>query len=344
MNPGLHLIWGDDDFALGQEEARLTREVVDPAWGAMNLNVLDAAAPASTAIAAAMTMPFGPGGRLVVVRDCPYFKPRKKADGGEEAAAADEAESEDAKALLSLFERGLPGGCHLLFVVRGAVDKRTGVAKQALQSCRCQEFAVPRSKPWEEGPAPELVRWVEERARERGARCSHEAAQELVVRVGADRLQLDQELAKLATYAADAPVDTAIVRLLSPSGEGDVFALAQAICRRQVAQAVVLLNRLLDVEPALKLLATLGSSFRRYLATARYRDLGMSADAIVRATGGKPFTIKRDLETARQWRVEQLERALEHFVEADLTLKTRSSGKAQERIVLEVLIAKLATT
>lgn len=322
----LMLLWGEDSFAIKAAEDSLIARVVDPGFASMNLNILEGPATApSQAVSAAATMPFGPGGRLVLVRDCPYFS-AGKFEGADEVEVLEE-----------IAAKGLPPGCHLVFSVHKNIDKRLAQTKAILGKAAVIEF--PALKPWEDRA---IVDWLMEQARGRGIKLGTDLAQELVASLGTDRWQLGNELSKLETYANGEPITHEMVRILAAPGESDVFGVLESISRRRPLEAVAQLRKMLVSEAALKILATMATMMRGWLHVKLLAEQGMNADAIAKAQGAKStFKIKKDLESARSWTSYQLQEALSLLLEADTALKT-SSGKSNEALHLESLIVRLA--
>lgn len=320
------LLWGDDTYALKAAEEALVARIVDPGFASLNFNLLEGPATApSQAVAAAGTMPFGPGGRLVIVRDCPYFSAGKFTGDDEVEALAD------------ALEKGLPPACHLVFSVPRGIDKRLAQTKAILAKAEVREFSLGKS--WDDRPA---IEWLMNEARTDGIKLGNDVAQALVSALGSDRWRLRNELSKLAAYAGGAPIGVEMVALLSPPGETDVFAVLQAIAERKPVEAIARLRKLLVTEAALKLLSTMATMMRGWLQTKLLAERGMNADAIAQALGAKStFKIKKDLEQCRNWSSGQLRRALALLLEADVALKT-GSGRGKEALQLEQLLVQLA--
>lgn len=326
QTPAILLLWGEDTYSVRAAEEALIAEVVDPGFTAMNLNLLDGVSTApSQAIASAATLPFGPGGRLVIVRDCPYFS-SAKFDGASEISA-----------LIDLFDKGLPGGCHLVFSVSRSLDKRLNQTKAALSKGTVREF--PLAKPWDDRP---IVDWLMSEARKQGVLLGNDVAQALVSSLGTDRWKLGTELSKLGTYAAGTAITLETLAILASPGETDVFEMLQAVADRKPVTAVTRLRRLLVTEAALKVLATMATMMRSWLQVKILSEQGLSPEAIAQALGAKPSKAKKDLEQCRQWSSKQLQKALGLLLDADTALKS-TSGRASEALQLERLLVQLAT-
>lgn len=319
------LFWGEDAYSLKVAEDALIAAVVDPGFQSMNLNVLDGRTvlPSEVAAAAA-TMPFGIGGRLVLVRDCLFF-------------SAGKSQGEEVQGLVDLILKGLPPGCHLVFSVSGNIDKRLTQTKAILDKVDAREFGG--AKPWEE--KSRAIDWLMSQAREQGVRLGNDVAQAMVESMGLDRWKLANELDKLATYALGAPITLEMLAMLGAPGETDVFAVLQAIGDRNAVEAVTRMRRLLVTEAAIKVLATMATLMRSWLQVRTLAEKGMGQDAIAQALGAKPFKVKKDLESSRKWSSRQLQAGLSLLLETDVALKT-SSGRHVEALQIEKLLVRLA--
>lgn len=321
------LLWGEDSYSLKAAEDALIAAIVDPGFQSMNLNVLEGpTTPPSMVAAAAATMPFGLGGRLVLVRDCPYF-------------SAGKANAEEVQGLVDLILKGLPQGCHLALSVTGSIDKRLGHTKAILGKVDAREFGG--AKPWEERGI--AVNWLMGQAREQGVKLGNDVAEAMVDSLGIDRWKLSNELAKLATYADRTPLTLEVLAVLGSPGETDVFAVLQAVGDRNAVEAVVRMRKLLVTEAALKVLATMATLMRSWLQVRAMAERGMNADAIAQALGAKStFKVKKDLESSRKFTSRQLQKALSLLLETDVALKS-GSGRQYEALQLERLLVRLAT-
>lgn len=321
------LLWGEDTYSLKAAEDALIAAIVDPAFQSLNLNVLEGPATTPSQVAAAAaTMPFGLGGRLVLVRDCPFFSAGKGAN------------SEDIQGLVDLVLKGLPPGCHLVFSVPGSIDKRLTQTKAILGKVDGREFGG--AKPWEERGL--AVNWLMSQARDQGIKLGNDVAEAMVDSLGIDRWKLSNELAKLATYANGTPISLDMLAVLGSPGETDVFAVLQPIGDRNAVEAVARMRKLLVTEAALRVLATMATLMRSWLQVRTMAERGLNADAIAQALGAKSsFKVKKDLESSRKFNSRQLQTALALLLETDVALKS-GSGRQYEALQLERLLIRLA--
>ncbi len=178
-----------------------------------------------------------------------------------------------------------------------------------------------------------LLPWIRARAALRGAALAADALAELAT-LGADTERLEQELAKLAAYAAGATITLEDVhRLVSGAIEADVFALTRAVVRHDPRTALATLDRLLaDGQAVQQIIALLLWQFRVLLfasvlekpspAGAARPDPERMAKAIHSSAGA----ILRWRTEARGARQADVPRAYESLYATDVAIK---SGRAR---------------
>lgn len=324
------LLWGDDTFQIQAAERHLSETLVDPAWEAMNLTCLDGATTSfREAIALASTFPFGPGGRLVVVRECPYF--------AEAVPAADADPSPAWQELLAGLLRGLPDNCHLLFEVPRAISAQAKFLHQRIPSMDLQALQLNHGFDTRAD-----VTWLQEQVRAMQLPMNQDLVAHFFKRVGPDRHRQVQELRKLAAYAGSEPMTREMLTLIVCPHEPDVFGVLDAIGARDAAGAVLQLRRLLTGEPGIKILAAMATMLRRVLWYLLLSERGLGAEAIAKETKVKPGSVLFQLRKYPGWTSRELAHALELLLETDLALK-HGSGRAREQILLEGVVTRLAS-
>ena len=329
------VLHGEDAFGADAALEKCIEELVDPSWRAMNLSVFEGDAPFAEVVSAATSVPFF-GQRVVVMRDCPWFAPatRKAADDGGD----DGPGGADSRAIVDFLKQGLPEGCHLILRCNRKINGSLGTTKALLAAARNDKASVKEFA----GPDPfkpeTTVAWVGQHAARTGRGISDEAAELLVGRLGQDRYRLDNELAKLASYAGDRAITASDVRLLSPPGDSDVFKLVEHLLRRDLAATVVDLRKLLVHDHSLRILATISSSLLGYLQEKAFSERRMSPDDIAARLKRHPYRVKLELKRLERWTSRQLLAAVQQVAAAESRLKRTSEA---DDLVLEQMIAQI---
>ena len=335
--------WGDDDYALERATERLAGRM-EAATGAPveRWRVRgDVRTPGEVAERIAViaervgTAPFFGGGTLVVVVE-PGGLARAKKEHPTIAEVIGAVAPGNGLAFVETLDS---------FGKRSAALEALGLAV-AQAGGEVREIRAPK-----EG---QMVRWIEERAAERSVRLARSAAQELATRVGAfvregdiDRRRQGRlavsELEKLALYRAGGDITAEDVRLLVPEAiPGSMWALLDALAARQTADAVGLLERLVESTPVPVLLAVVHRRIRELIQVADLLASDTTPADIIRILRIKPYPAEKLINHARNWTPEELESSLEGLLELDVAIKG-SDGQlvtdGQVRLALTLWIA-----
>jgi DNA polymerase-3 subunit delta len=182
------------------------------------------------------------------------------------------------------------------------------------------------------------VAWLTRRARFHGVAIEPEAAQVLAELAGEDAEGADQELAKLRDYVdGERPIRVADVELLTSfHGQPDVFAMVDALGKRDARTALDRLQRLLQEEDPHYAFVMVIRQFRLLLRAREALDAGKNP---LQALGVHPFVAGKVAEQARNFRLSDLERVYRRLMEIDLADK---SGGSQLEATLVGLFAAVA--
>ena len=217
----LILVYGDDTFRAQEKMGRLREAFVEKHDRAgFNLAEFGSGDKVGEILQAVSSHPFMGSKRMVVIRD---LVATTKADGKDQwASLASTPES----SIVVLWETMEPKALEkkpLFAVLSKGVDART--------------YPFPLL----EGSA--LSKWTNERIAERGGAIAPDALRELCDRVGGDLWQMDNEIGKLIAYASGRQIALADVdALVRATFDGEIFALVDAISRKESARAIRLLE------------------------------------------------------------------------------------------------------
>jgi len=241
-NPNLHFVTGSDEAEVRRTAQGLAASLAPPDGGDFGIETIEA--PADTVdcsidmvdrtLQAVLTLPFF-GGKLVWMKSVTFLK--------DSVQGRSEAVQEALEKLLMTLEEGLPSGITLL-ISAPEPDKRKSFYKtlSAMANttvCDKPDFGFNATE-------DDLIDWVIDRCRSRGAKIEEQAAVVLTTRVGANTGQLDSELAKLVTSAAEGSMITEqLVRDLVPfTRAGGIFDLSDAINKRNLPLCIDTLQQL----------------------------------------------------------------------------------------------------
>lgn len=187
----------------------------------------------------------------------------------------------------------------------------------------------------------DLVEWIVQRTRKKGARIASDAAQQLAAFGSEDLRTMDNDLEKLAVYAGAREITSEDVRaLVTDAREANIFAFVDAVGEGNAKTALTVLHGLLfDGAPAAYLLTMIVRQFRLLL---QVRELGGSAtspDEVASRLGVHRFVAQKLMQQARRFSLERLEGAYRSLVETDMAIKT---GQMDAEAALDLLVVELA--
>jgi len=296
----VYVLAGPDTLARDEAFEKLKAAFLG-ADGDMNLDLFDGnEADAGKILSAAATLPFFGGRRLIAVR---------RTDG---LGTADMNRLSDGL-------DGLPAVNCLVFLWDERPDQRT-VLVQAVKGAGAVAVFWP---PFEN----QLPQWVSDRAARFKKRMDRAAAEALLEAVGPRLPDLYQEIAKLALYVKDNPaITTADVAALR--GERVSFQFMEwerALWRRDRAKSLAVLTaqKELGESPEALLPQVVRAVQKMWMAKALFQERRGDDRAVFEALRVKSLDVQRDLRASLpRWTWDELLRATDALVEADLAMKT----------------------
>ena len=173
---------------------------------------------------------------------------------------------------------------------------------------------------------------------------SGEAAKLLVDLIGSEMGQLDQELAKLATYIGTATrIESEDVdKLVGNSRAENMWKIFDAIGAGNGGQALTMLDRLFEQgEEPLRILGAFSLQLRRLAQAARWNQLGQPLARALERAGVPPFATRACEQQLRHLGRRRADQLYDWLLEADQGLK--GSSQLSPRTVLERLVVQLAS-
>lgn len=180
----------------------------------------------------------------------------------------------------------------------------------------------------------ELRTWIQQRGAEHGATLVPAIADELVMRVGGDTWRLENEIAKLAAFAGDAPIDSGMIAALVPTEHSeDMFGMIDAMSGGRPAYA---LRKLAEERSAgvddFPLFGMLARQIRLLLQVKSLLEdrPGSGKQDVAQAFGIHPFVAQKvlaeasrhEFSTIRAWHslATELDIAMKRGVAADIAV------------------------
>lgn len=306
------LIIGEEDYLAEDALARLIDQALPAEDRALNLDVLDAAAPIGELLTRLDTAPFFGPSRVVVVRRLEAMR------------------DADQDALSAYLDRG-DSPTLGLYVAR-ELDRRRRLFqtfRRVATIVECRPLA-PR----------DLPAWVHQRITASGKHAAPGATESLVALAGGSLRDLEHEVAKLTAYVGDRPQITRadVDAIASRLGEASIFTLADAVGGGDAARALVALHDNLSTHEPLHVLFMITRQFRLILrARALAKSLSGGDTGLADQLGVHPYVARKVTEQARGYRTDQFPGIFAALEGADQAIK---SGSAP-RLALETLIVQL---
>jgi len=188
----------------------------------------------------------------------------------------------------------------------------------------------------------ELTNWVNQRIQNRGGMINRQALEKLVTRVGSDLWQMDNEIAKLVSYAKKQPIDQKMIdQLVRASFEGQIFALVDAVSRKNTQDAITLLKE--ERWSGANDFSIMGMLARqiRILIAARSsldNDSSVSKQELANTSGIHPFVAQKALQQARGFVLDDLLRTHDLLFRMDRDMKR---GGIDAGLAVDLLVTQL---
>lgn len=323
--PVVYLLHGDDEFAIAQFLSLLESKLGDAALIAMNLTRLDGRSfPLDELLSIAAAMPFLAQRRIVVL-----YHPLARLN----SPAARQK-------LVSMLEQIPPTTALVLVEYRQLTEEKERKqgklhwlekwAETDKERIYLQAFPLPKGR--------QLAERLQKQAKEAGGQITLEAAALLASLVGEDIRLADQEIHKLLAYVNyRRPVEPDDVQnLTADSGQGDIFAMVDALGNRDGRKALRMLHRLLEQQDAFAIFGMITRQFRLLLLARDALERGVPAGAMARELKIHPFVADKISFQAPNFSLPTLETVYRRLLDLDEALKT---SQIEGDLALETLVA-----
>ena len=325
-----YLLHGEDEFSRAETLARLKEKMGEPALAELNTTILEGRKTTLAELKhVCNAVPFLAERRLVIVHGLLRWL-----EAGESGGKRPAAKEEYLSGLLEYLPH-LPESTRLIFVEDKTIKPGHPLYKLAqAEGAYIKEFPLLKGK--------KLAGWVQRRVKSKGGEITPAALKTLVTFVGNDLRLLNQEIEKLLTYVDRArPIEEEDVRLLvSYTQEANVFEMVDAIGQRNSEQALRLLHKLLEDGAApLALLGMITRQFRIMMQIKELQGEGLARSEIGQRLQLHPFVVQKGARQARNFTMEQLERAYDRLLETDWAIKT---GRLEPVLALDILLIRLS--
>lgn len=309
-----YLLFGEEAYLKHQYKEKLLN-ALNPDGDTMNFSRYEGKGiDVKQVIDLCETMPFFAERRVILLEDTGFFKNKC-----EEFAD---------------YMKNLPDYLVLVFA-ESEVDKRSRMYKAVKSGGRVTEFAKQDEKT--------LMRWAAGLLGKEGKKITQRDMEFFLTKTGTDMGNIRMELEKLIMYTEGQDIVTAedIEAICVTQTTNKIFDMVRAVTEKNQKRALELYYDLLTLkEPPMRILFLLAKQFRQLLLTKKMTGEGASQNEIATRLGVPSFVVRNISACARSYTVEELEKAVEDFVDAEEAVKT---GRLGDVLSVELLIVKYSS-
>lgn len=309
--PVVYLLHGDDEFAIAQFVSEIEDKLGDPALASMNITRLDGRTyNLDELLSVAGAMPFMTRRRMVILT---HPLTRLTSPSARQKFLAQLSQVPPSTALVLIEHKPLTDERARR---KGDVNWLEKWALAAGDRVFMRSFPLPKGKAME--------RWILEHGRTAGGEISPQAAELLATLVGDDPRLAGQEIQKLLTFVNyHRPVQPEDVESLTADmGQGDIFAMVDALGNQDGRRAIGMLHRLLEEQDPVSIFGMIVRQFRLLLLAREVLDNGGRTGEIARELKIPPFVAEKVSVQARHFDLPVLETVYHRLVEIDEAMKT----------------------
>ena len=309
-----YLLFGEEAYLKQQYKEKLLN-ALNPDGDTMNFSRYEGKGiDVKQVIDLCETMPFFADRRIILLEDTGFFKNKCEE--------------------LADYMKSLPEYLVLVFA-ESEVDKRSRMYKAVKSSGRVTEFAKQDEKT--------LMRWAAGILGKEGKKITQKDMELFLTKTGTDMGNIRMELEKLVAYTEGKDIVAAedIEAVCVTQTTNKIFDMVRAVTEKNQKKALELYYDLLTLkEPPMRILFLLAKQFRQLLLTKKMAGEGASQNEIASRLGVPSFVVRNISACARSYTVEELERAVEDFVDAEEAVKT---GRLGDVLSVELLIVKYSS-
>ena len=309
-----YLLFGEEAYLKQQYKEKLLN-ALNPDGDTMNFSRYEGKGiDVKQVIDLCETMPFFADRRIILLEDTGFFKNKCEE--------------------LADYMKSLPDYLVLVFA-ESEVDKRSRMYKAVKSSGRVTEFAKQDEKT--------LMRWAAGILGKEGKKITQKDMEHFLTKTGTDMGNIRMELEKLVAYTEGKDIVAAedIEAVCVTQTTNKIFDMVRAVTEKNQKKALELYYDLLTLkEPPMRILFLLAKQFRQLLLTKKMAGEGASQNEIASRLGVPSFVVRNISACARSYTVEELERTVEDFVDAEEAVKT---GRLGDVLSVELLIVKYSS-
>lgn len=320
---GVKLLWGEDDFRLEKALITLRSQTLGDERSPLNYRQLNNPTPLEL-LEAIQTTPMMFGNLLIEVHSKKFFiKGTRPTSGDEVVDKINDAIEHLPPTITVIFVCVIPKG------ENKKADGTFKIVKTIKKVGEVLEFQTFKSY-----QTKELSEWIRKTAKEKKIDIKNDAVTELLNSVGEDLRRLDSELDKLQLLIyPEKTITKKDVASLGISHE-NIFNFADVWVAGNKQKAIIELNKLLEKEPPLRIMAILNTTVKRWLKL-KIESTNCSYDELGRKLGMHPFRAQKELEKLQSKSIKELAQMQKQLTETEFKIK---SGKLEAALAMELML------
>jgi DNA polymerase-3 subunit delta len=229
----------------------------------------------------------------------------------------------------------IPESVLVVFSESGVPDKKSGLFKKLNISKHSEEF-----KPLE---GVKLTLWIKEKTAKLGVAIETAAIEKLKSYIGSDLWRLNNEIEKLALFAAGRNKKEIEAAAIEEMIEADInktnFDLIDALALKNGQRALLILNNLLKSgSNEVAILGMIVYQYRTMLSIWPYVEKNQPPVEIARQLKIHPFVVSRTSNFLKKTNYEELAGVYNRLAETDIKIKT---GQIEASLGLNLLLADI---
>ena len=330
-----YLLYGEDDFSLKETLAEIKSGLGDDDLIATNTSVFQAVdVKLEQLIAACDTVPFLAPSRLVIVEGLiGHFEQKRSKGQGKRSVVANASNWE---ALAEYIVR-MPRSTTLV-LIDGGLNGNNRMLKALVPHADVREF-----RPLQRDS---LINWMKSRAQNMGCSLSYQAVRLLVELVGNNLWLMSNEIDKLCLHSSKGQVEESDVQILIANArDTNVFTMIDAVLEHRTPAAVRMLHDLEEEGAAPPyLLFMITRQFRLAIQANDLLSRKQKQAEIGKALGiYSDYPLRKTIEQARKYSIEQLENVYRRLLDTDISIKTGRIKGDKGELALDLLISDLCS-
>jgi len=328
----LYILWGQDDYSLGESLEEIKRGIGNQALLAANTTTLDGQQMTLDQLRTVCeTLPFLAERRLVIVKGLlERFEPRGKSSRRKKITRVTNHQNEYKS--LGAYISQLPDST-ILVLIGNRVTSKNPLFSELSARAKVKSFPLLRGT--------RLRQWIQGHATREGGTISPQAIDLLAKLVGGNLWIMANEINKLTLFTSGRRIEEGDVKMIvSYAQQANVFAMVDAILEFKTGLAEQSLHQLLQRgASSAYLLVMLSRQVRMIVRVKELRNQRKSEIEIRNNLGlASDFVWKKTMEQAKRYPLGRIKEAYHKLLEADLSIKT---GKYEGELALNILIAEL---